>query len=241
MVEQNRAHNLSITKQGLCAYLCMSPLNSTTNTTRHNLTFDKWGLIGSSEPQLNCAACSRTCAVPYELRCLPRRDRAAAALRSPAAYLSHCRSAAALLNGRRTKCARCLRRHLQTGPLLKNRLEEEIAVNTEHSDALLNEAARFEEGQRLFLSAFGKLPAGTKDAEQKIYDDLLTEIRLDELQTECRQMVSSIARRIRAYKRQNCAPKSHKHKLAPQPMSHLTTMAAATRHYYATSSNRTNR
>ncbi|KAI1708807.1 hypothetical protein DdX_11560 [Ditylenchus destructor] len=75
------------------------PLNSTTNTTRHNLAFDKWGLIGSSETQLNCAACCRTCAVPYELRCLPRRDRAAAALRSPAAYLSHCRSAAALLNG----------------------------------------------------------------------------------------------------------------------------------------------
>ncbi|KAI1728176.1 hypothetical protein DdX_00336 [Ditylenchus destructor] len=81
-------------------------------------------------------------------------------------------------------------------------LEEEIAVNIEHSDALINEAARFEEGQRLFLSAFGKLPSGSKDAEQKTYDDLLGEIRLDELQAECRQMISSLARRVRAYKRQ---------------------------------------
>ncbi|KAI1718264.1 putative peptidase (DUF1758) domain-containing protein [Ditylenchus destructor] len=80
-------------------------------------------------------------------------------------------------------------------------LEEEIAVNIEHSDALINEAARFEEGQRLFLSAFGKLPAGSKDAEQKTYDDLLNEIRVDELQAECRQMISSLARRVRAYKR----------------------------------------
>ncbi|KAI1722287.1 hypothetical protein DdX_04599 [Ditylenchus destructor] len=74
------------------------PLNSTTNTTRHNLAFDKWGLIGSSAPQLNCAACCRTCAVPYELRCLPRR--AAAALRSPAAYRAlSAASVAALLTG----------------------------------------------------------------------------------------------------------------------------------------------
>ncbi|KAI1696409.1 Zinc knuckle family protein [Ditylenchus destructor] len=80
-------------------------------------------------------------------------------------------------------------------------LEEEMAVNTEHSDALYNEAARFEEGQRLFLSAFGKLLAGAKDAEQKEYDDLLAEFRLDELQTACRQLISTLARRIRAYKR----------------------------------------
>ncbi|KAI1728175.1 hypothetical protein DdX_00335 [Ditylenchus destructor] len=76
------------------------PLNSTTNTTTHNLAFDKWGLNGSSAPQLTCAACCRTCAVPYELRCLPRRDRAAAALRSPAAYRAlSAASGAALLNG----------------------------------------------------------------------------------------------------------------------------------------------
>ncbi|KAI1693252.1 hypothetical protein DdX_20763 [Ditylenchus destructor] len=120
-------------------------------------------------------------------------------------------------------------------------LEEEIAVNTEHSDALLNEAARFEEGQRLFLSAFGKLPSGSKDAEQKTYDDLLNEIRLDELQAECRQMSaqSLVAFAPTSARSRNCAPKSHK--LAPQPMSHLTTIAAATREYYATSSNRTNR
>ncbi|KAI1705803.1 Zinc knuckle family protein [Ditylenchus destructor] len=80
-------------------------------------------------------------------------------------------------------------------------LEEEIAVNIEHSDALINEAARFEEGQRLFLSAFGKLPAGSKDAEQKSYDDLLNDIRVDDLQAECRQMISSLARRVRAYRR----------------------------------------
>ncbi|KAI1696149.1 pao retrotransposon peptidase domain-containing protein [Ditylenchus destructor] len=101
-------------------------------------------------------------------------------------------------------------------------LEEEIAVNTEHSDALYNEAARFEEGQRLFLSAFGKLPAGAKDAEQKVYDDLLAEIRIDELQTECRQLISTLARRIRAYKRKESDLRAHIAQEQSRAAAHVT-------------------
>ncbi|KAI1697185.1 hypothetical protein Ddc_19881 [Ditylenchus destructor] len=81
-------------------------------------------------------------------------------------------------------------------------LEDQIAVNAEYSESLLNEAARFEDGQRLFLSAFGKLPAASKDAEEKAYDDLLNDIRIDDLHAASRQMVGTISRRIRAYKRQ---------------------------------------
>ncbi|KAI1699592.1 hypothetical protein Ddc_18494 [Ditylenchus destructor] len=80
-------------------------------------------------------------------------------------------------------------------------LEEEIAVNSEYSEALQTEATRFDDGQRLFLSAFGRLPAASKDAEQKVYDDLLADIRVDDLQSECRQVISTISRRLRAYKR----------------------------------------